>query len=54
MLHDYYVLTIEKGGAAVKYTHSASVAWGLLVWILGVDMTLLGKSHAEVGIPHIK
>ena len=27
------------GGAVVKFTHSTSVAWGLL----GVDMPLLGK-----------
>ena len=29
------------GGAAVKFTRSASAAWGLLVWILGVDLRAL-------------
>ena len=31
------------GGAVVKFTHSALVAWGSLVQIPGVDMALLGK-----------
>ena len=31
------------GGTAVKFAHSASVARGLLVRILGADMALLGK-----------
>ena len=44
----------QPGGAVVKGTHSALAAPGLLVRILGVDMVLLGKSHAVVGIPHIK
>ena len=25
-------------GAAVKFAHSASVAWGLPIWIPGVDL----------------
>ena len=33
----------QPGGAAVKCTHSALVAWGLSVWILGADMAPLGK-----------
>ena len=44
----------RPGGAAVKFAPSASAARGSLVRILGVDMALLGKSHAVVGIPHIK
>ena len=40
-------------GAAVKCTRSASVAWGLPVWILGVDMALLGKPCCG-RCPHIK
>ena len=31
-----------------------SVAQGSPIWILGADMAPLGKSHAVVGIPHIK
>ena len=38
----------------VKFTHSVLTAQGLLVQIPGADMALLGKSHAVVGIPHIK
>ena len=41
------------GGAAVKCTHSASVARRLPVWILGADMAPLGNP-AVVGVPHIK
>ena len=41
------------GDAAVKCAHSTSVAWGLPVWILGVDMHHLA-SHAVGGVPHIK
>ena len=33
----------QPGGSAVKFTHSALVAWGSSVQILGVDMALLGK-----------
>ena len=31
------------GGAAVKFAHSTSVAWGLPVQIPGADMAPLGK-----------
>ena len=33
----------QPGGAAVKLTHSTSVAWGSPVQILGADMAPLGK-----------
>ena len=33
----------QPDGAAVKCTHSASVAQGTAVWILGEDMALLGQ-----------
>ena len=33
------------GGTAVKFTHSASEAWGLPVWIPGADMAPLGKAR---------
>ena len=33
----------QPGDAAVKYTHSALVAWGSPVWIPGADMAPLGK-----------
>ena len=36
------------------HTFHFLVAWGSRVWILGEDMAPLGKSHAVVGIPHIK
>ena len=39
----------RPSGAAVKCPHSALVAWGSLVWILGAL-----SSHAVVGIPHMK
>ena len=42
------------GGAVVKCTHSSLATQGSLVWIPGVGMALLGKSHAVVGVPHIK
>ena len=32
-----------RGGAVVKCAHSALVAWGSPVRILGVDMALLGE-----------
>ena len=38
----------------VKFTGSASVAQGLPVPILGVNMASLGKSHTVAGVPHIK
>ena len=41
-------------GAAAKFTHSTLAAQGSPVQIPGADMALLGKSHAVVGIPHIK
>ena len=41
-------------GAAVKCARSASAIQGLLVQIPGTDVAPLGKSHAVVGIPHIK
>ena len=45
----------QPSGAAVKCTRSASLRPGALpVWIPGVDMALLGKSHAVVGVPYIK
>ena len=28
----------QPSGAAVKFTHSTSVAWGSLVWIPGADL----------------
>ena len=40
--------------AAVKCTRSALAARGLPVRIPGADMSPLGKSHAVVGVPHIK
>ena len=42
------------GVSAVKCTRSTLAARGLPVWIPGEDMAPLGKSHAVVGIPHIK
>ena len=33
----------RPGGTAVKFTHSASAAWGSLVQIPGADMALLVK-----------
>ena len=42
----------QRGGAAVKFTRSDS-RQPRLHWF-GSDMALLGKSHAVVGIPHIK
>ena len=33
----------RPGGAAVKFTGSALVAWALPVWIPGTDMAPLGK-----------
>ena len=44
----------QPGGAAVKFTRSASAAHGSPVWIPGADRAPLGKSHAVVGIPQIK
>ena len=46
----------QPGGAAVKCAHCTLAAWGSLVRIPGhdVDMTPLGKSHAVVGVPHVK
>ena len=44
----------RPGGAAVKFARCTSVARGSMFWIPHVDMALLGKSHAVVGIPHIK
>ena len=38
----------------VKCVRSASVAWGSPVLLPGVVMAWLGKSHAVVGVPHIK
>ena len=40
------------GGIVVKFAHSASVAWGLWVWISGTDLAPL-VSHA-VAASHIK
>ena len=34
----------RPGGSAVKFAHSASVARGSPVWILGADMAPLSKS----------
>ena len=36
------------------HTFRFSAARGLLVRIPGADMAPLGKSHAVVGVPHIK
>ena len=33
----------QPGGTGVKFTCSTSVAWGLLIQILGADLVLLGK-----------
>ena len=44
----------RPGGAAVKFAHSTLAAWGSPVRIPGADAAPLGKSHAVVGIPHIK
>ena len=44
----------QPGGAAVKFTQSASAARGLPVRFPGADMAPLGESHAVVDIPHIK
>ena len=41
-------------GTALKFAHSALAVQGSPVWIPGVDMALLGKSHAVVGVPCIK
>ena len=41
-------------GAAVKLARSALAAQGSPVWIPGADVAPLGKSHAVVGVPHIK
>ena len=44
----------QPGGTAVKCAPSALAAQGSPVRIPGVDMAPLGKSHAVVGVPHIK
>ena len=43
----------RPGGAVIKSAHSALVAWGSRVRILGADMAPL-STHAVVGVPHIK
>ena len=42
----------RPGGAAVKFTCSASVAGVSLVRILGADLHL--SNHAVAGVPHVK
>ena len=44
----------RPGGEVVKLAHPALTARGSPVRIPGVDMAPLGKSHAVVGVPHIK
>ena len=39
------------GGVLVKFVHSASVVWGLQVWIPGMDLAPLIKPHYG-GISH--
>ena len=36
------------------HTFRISVAWDSPVWILGVDVAPLDKSHAVAGVPRIK
>ena len=42
------------GAAAVKRARSTSAARGSPVQILGSDIAPCGKSHAVIGVPHIK
>ena len=42
----------QPGGAAVKFTHSGSVAQGSPVWIPGVDLDSGLSKHAVASIPH--
>ena len=42
----------QPGGVAIKFTHSASAAWGLGVQILGADMAPLVRPH--LASSHIK
>ena len=44
----------RPGGTAVKFSRSVSAAQGSQVQIPGMDMAPLGKSHAVIGVPHIK
>ena len=44
----------QRSGAAVKFTGSASVAWGSLVQILGVDLRTAYQAMLVAGIPHLK
>ena len=44
----------QPSGAAVKCARSASVAQHSRIRIPGAGMAPLGKSHAVVGVPHIK
>ena len=41
----------RTGGVVVEFACSASVAWALQVWILGMDLTPFGVLHCG-GIPH--
>ena len=43
--NQFKILTVwgRPGGAAVKFAHSASVAWGSPVWIPGADMAPVAK-----------
>ena len=46
-----------RAGPVAKQLSAHVPLWrprGSPVWIPGVDMALLGKSHAVVGVPHIK
>ena len=49
-----FIFRGRPGGTAVKHAHSALTAQGSPVQIPGVDMALLGASHAVAGVPHIK